>query len=163
MKKLFPVFVSTLVIACSGNPSGTFVAPENPELTIRNFMTAVQSNNLPAMSQLWGTKDGPATRTMNADEARKRLSVMQVYLRHDSYEVTPSFERLSDGRSEVFDVRIMRDQCTPVVPFTVVRAGNGWLIQGIDLTQAGNPARPCGQSSPTLLRPAGTRLPPSAF
>ena len=141
--RLFPVLVSTIVVACSGNPSRPFVAPESPELTIRNFMTAVQSNNLPAMSELWGTKDGPATRTMNAEEARKRLSVMQVYLRHDSYEVTPSIERITDNRSQVFDVRITRDRCTPVVPFTVVRAGSGWLIQGIDLTQAGNPSRPC--------------------
>jgi hypothetical protein len=31
-----------------------------------------------------------------------------------------------------------------VVPFTVVKAKKGWLVENVDLNTAGNPKQPCG-------------------
>ena len=43
-----------------------------------------------------------------------------------------------------------------VIPFTVLRLGDGsWIVNQVDLTTAGNPARPCvpGQDTAAAAAP----------
>jgi hypothetical protein len=50
----------------------------------------------------------------------------------------------------VLQVQLTRQTCTWNVPFVAVKTGDGsWLVNQVDLTQAGNPARPCDESAKT--------------
>ena len=137
------VAVAWLAAACGRHASG--VAPADPEAAIRAFLNAVHANSLRGMAEWWGTEKGPASQTMDHQELDKRLTVMRTFLVHDSFEFQPRNTLDATGTDQrVLDVRITRGACQPVVPFTVVRWGNGWLVKSIDLAAAGNPARPCG-------------------
>lgn len=97
------------------------------------------------MAELWGTDRGPASRTMDREELQMRLNVMQRYLVHESYEVLVGQEQAlgGDTNRRSYQVRLIRGGCVDVVPFTLVRFREGWLVQTVDLGEAGNPARVC--------------------
>jgi hypothetical protein len=135
--------VALLTGACSG--AAPTVVPSAPEEAVHGFMSAVQAGALSRMADLWGTDDGPASRRMDREELEMRVRVMRQYLIHESYEVLvgqqDQFSRNENLR--YYQVRLVRGTCVDVVPFTLVRYGGGWLVQTIDLAQAGNPARVC--------------------
>jgi hypothetical protein len=109
-------------------------------------MNAVRADSHLAMGQLWGSSNGPAVSYMDPTVLEQRLTIMRVYLDHESYEIveanSPGMDRAGSSRP-VLRVRLKRGGCTPVVPFTMVRYRDGWLVAEIDLEAAGNPARMC--------------------
>lgn len=132
------------VMACGSKASPSIMLPLDPEVTLSRFMSAVQANDLVSMSQLWGTKDGPAARKMERAELNQRLTVMQIMLQHERYEITADVLTAGlDDKTRAYHLRLMRLGCQVDVPFQLVRVGEGWLVSVIDLTQAGNPARTC--------------------
>jgi hypothetical protein len=105
-------------------------------------MQAVADSNLAKMATLWGTASGPAAKTHQPPDYERRIAIMQAYLRSDSYRLTTDVPE-SDGR-RALQVEIKRQTCTWSVPFIAVKTGDGsWLVNQVDLTAAGNPARPC--------------------
>jgi hypothetical protein len=135
-----------LLAACSGGgtaASGPVApSPGTARGTVESFMQAVADSNLSRMATLWGTYSGPAAKTGQPPDYEKRIVVMQSYLRNESHRLLPSTP--SGGASEELQVEIRRELCTWVIPFTVIRLGdNTWLVNQVDLTKAGNPARPC--------------------
>lgn len=132
------------VMACGSKASPSIMLPLDPEVTLSRFMSAVQANDLVSMSQLWGTKDGPAARKMERAELNQRLTVMQIMLKHERYEITADVLTAGlDDKTRAYHLRLIRLGCQVDVPFELVRVGEGWLVSVIDLTQAGNPARTC--------------------
>ena len=135
--------VLLIVSACRGSPAA--LAPANPEAAVRTFMNAVKAGSLTGMAEAWGSSRGPASRYMARQELEQRLIVMRTYLAHEQFEVLPpSMESLPVADRRLLQVRLTRKGCTPVVPFTLVRYGEGWLVSEIDLAAAGNPERSCG-------------------
>jgi hypothetical protein len=142
--------VLVLAAGCHSG-GGAFLAPASPEAAVRGFLNAVKTNSMTAMSELWGSEDGPASRTMTHTESARtdmeqRLTVMRIYLEHDKFDIMPANSgviQASDKR--IVDVRLYRRGCMPVVPFTAVRAGSGWLVSNVELAAAGNPALGCRQ------------------
>jgi hypothetical protein len=71
---------------------------------------------------------------------------MQAYLTSDDYRI------LSDNPDGVptrhaIGVQLRRQACTWDVPFTVIQLTDGsWIVNQVDLTAAGNPAKPCNPS-----------------
>ena len=136
-----------LLSACSGggttaSPGPVAPSPKTARGAVEAFMEAVADSNLSRMAQLWGTASGPASKTNQPPDWERRITVMQSYLRNESHRLLPATPA-SDTREDV-PVELRRELCTWVVPFTVIRLGDGnWLVNQIDLTKAGNPARPC--------------------
>jgi len=64
--------------------------------------------------------------------------------RRDIAVDVPIVEESGNSAQRIVKVRLTRKGCQPVVPFTLVRWKNGWLVKNIDLPSAGNPARSCG-------------------
>ncbi len=151
-----------LLAACSG-PRGV-AAPASPEAAVRGFLNAVRANSLAAMGELWGSPRGPARSYMSREEMDQRLAVIRTYLEHERFEILESQAVLPaapDGRRSL-QVRLTRKGCTPVVPFTVVAYGSGWLVSDIDLSAAGNPQRRCsppGSGDRTGDRELGSAVP----
>jgi hypothetical protein len=116
-----------------------------PETSVQVFLDAVRENRLSAMSDLWGSSSGLAADRMDEEELRKRLMVIQVYLMHDSHEIIPELDEVlrGTGNRRSVRVRLTRMGCTAVVPFTLERWRDGWLVADIDLTAIGNPRAAC--------------------
>ncbi len=133
-----------LLIGCAGAPAAGPVAPTTVSASgaVESFMEAVADSNLSGMASLWGTYGGPASRTGQPTDYERRIAVMHAYLRNESHRVLPF--RDSGGSKEEVQVEIRRALCTWVVPFTVIKLSDGtWLVNQVDLTRAGNPARKC--------------------
>jgi hypothetical protein len=131
------------VAACGGGGSSGSVAPaRTPTGVVESFMQAVADSNLSRMAELWGSTGGPAAKTKQPSDYEKRIAVMQAYLRNESHKVLAAAGAGSDTRQD-FQVEIRRELCTWTVPFTVIKVGDSWLVNQVDLTKAGNPARPC--------------------
>ena len=134
--------VLLVVSACGGSPPG--LAPASPEAAVRTFMNAVKAGSLSGMGEMWGSSNGPAAGRMPAQELEQRLVVIRTYLAHETFEMLPpSGGSIPTADRRVVEVRLTRKGCTPVVPFTLVRYGQGWLVSEIDLAAAGNPERSC--------------------
>jgi hypothetical protein len=143
------LFALALLVACGGRRglSTSDMAPVDPEAAVRAFLNAVKANSLIAMRELWGTERGPATNFMNTQEVDQRLTVIRTFLEHDKFEFAqPNEVDPSNSVQRIVKARLTRKTCQPVVPFTVVPWGKGWLVKNIDLPSAGNPARNCGEA-----------------
>ncbi len=141
MTKLLWGWTAFLLAGCGGR-----AAPAQPSPTaaaaVRGFMQAVADSNVAKMASLWGTARGPASRTGQPEDWERRVAVMQAYLRNDSFRVTSDVPENENRRA--LQVEIRRKTCSWSVPFVVIRTGeNSWLVNQVDLTAAGNPARPC--------------------
>jgi hypothetical protein len=112
---------------------------------VRSFLNAVKANSLSAMGETWGSGRGPAVGYMDRAELEQRLTVIRTFLEHEKFEILESQASVVPGSEQkrVVQVRLTRKGCQPVVPFTVIPYGGGWLVTDIDLSAAGNPQRPC--------------------
>ena len=147
------VLLSALALAACGGSSaapGAVKPSETPDATVTSFLRAVADSNLTAMSQLWGTPEGPAAETKKPDQWEKRVELMQLYLKHDAARVVASGPETGGGENRhTVTVELARHGCIRQVPFTVVRSNRGgWLVNEIELTAAGNPAKGCEPARP---------------
>ena len=146
MRRSIALLALVTTLGCaSGGGSSEPVAPADPEEAVARFLDAVRDNSMETLGQLWGTSRGPAVESMEEDELVKRLSVIMVYLQHERYEITPQTDALMRGTGAERRVRarLYRRGCMPVVPFTLVRWRDRWLVSNIDLVAIGNPASSC--------------------
>ena len=118
-------------------------------------MQAVADSDLAKMATLWGTSSGPAAKTRQPSDYERRIAIMQSYLRNDSFRIASDVPETPNRR--MLQVQIKRQACSWTVPFTAIKLGDGsWLVTQVDLTAAGNPARPCeegGQAADSTRRP----------
>ena len=137
----------TLIMSCGNNRSNIQpVTALDPVGALRQFMVAVGHNDLTALSAMWGTTDGLAADRLDGTVLQQRLTVMQRYLVYEEYEVLegePAQAMVGEVGEEYLRVRLTRNNCTPVIPVTLVRLGSGWIVKSLDLTKAGNPQRRC--------------------
>ena len=148
-----------LLVACGGGGGAEVAAvqPANtPSAAVREFMRAVADSNLDKMAMLWGTAKGPAARTRQPADYERRIVIMQSYLSHDDSRILSDTPEASEGQ-HTLQVELRRQACTWTVPFGAVQLSDrSWIVQRIDLTAAGNPARPCNPSGPNAS-PDSTR------
>ena len=144
-----------LLAACGGSGGAAAVHPANTaSAAVENFMKAVSDSNLAAMAGLWGTAKGSAARTRQPSDYERRVVVMQSYLSHDDFRILGDAPEGSGGRHAV-QVQIRRGACTWSIPFVVIQLADGsWIVNQMDLTAAGNPARPCAPSAQDTARAA---------
>ncbi len=133
-----------LLAGCSAGAAPAKVEPANSARgAVDRFMEAVADSNLAQMGNLWGTAAGPAAKTNQPNDWERRIAIMRAYLQNESHRVVSDAPDGSETRHAV-SVELRRQLCTWVVPFTVIKTGNGtWLVNQVELTAAGNPARPC--------------------
>jgi hypothetical protein len=140
--------------ACGGSGAAAVHPANTASAAVQNFMKAVADSNLAAMAGLWGTAKGPASRTHQPADYERRISVMRSYLSHDDFRILGDAPEGSEGRHTV-QVQIRRSACTWTIPFLVIQLADGtWIVNQLDLTAAGNPARACESSAQDTARAA---------
>jgi hypothetical protein len=106
-------------------------------------MQAVADSNLTKMASLWGSAGGSAAKTGQPADYQRRIVVMQAFLQNEGHTIVSDTPDGGPDRHLV-QVELRRQLCTRLVPFTVIKIADGsWLVNQVDLTAAGNPARPC--------------------
>jgi hypothetical protein len=139
-----------LFVACGGGGTAQSTQPvTSASNVVRSFMQAVADSNLGKMASLWGTANGPASKTHQPPDWERRVAIMQAYLRNDSFRVTSDVPQTDESRRDQ-QVEIKRQACTWTIPFVTVKTRDGsWLVNQVDLAAAGNPARPCAEGDST--------------
>jgi hypothetical protein len=140
-----PWFGTALLLAACGGGGGAEQAQPATSASgaVQSFMSAVADSNLAKMASLWGTANGPASKTHQPPDWQRRIAIMQAYLRNDSFRITSDRPDPDDNR-RAQQVEIKRRTCTWSVPFVSIKTRSGsWLVTQVDLAAAGNPARPC--------------------
>jgi len=137
----------TALAACGGGAGGGSAAAApvaSASQAMLAFFQAAADSNLTRMAQLWGTAEGPASRTGKPDGWEKRLIVIQAYFRGDSTRVVSDVPVTGNDNQRRVIVALYRFGCMRQIPATVTRARDGgWLVEDFDIQTAGNPARPC--------------------
>jgi hypothetical protein len=134
-----------LLAACGGTPAQVQPA-KSAAAAVQGFLQAVADSNISKMASLWGTTNGPAIKTNQPPDWERRVAIMQAYLKNDSFRLASD---VGEGEARrALQVEIRRKTCTWSVPFIAVKIADGsWLVNQVDLTQAGNPARPCDEGA----------------
>jgi hypothetical protein len=112
-------------------------------------MRAVADSNLTKMAQLWGSAKGPAATTGEPADYQRRILIMQAYLRGAEYRIMSNDPAPDAPEQRLLQVELKREHCDKIIPFTVLRAGNVWLVNKVYLGAAGSPGRPCDAGAPT--------------
>ena len=144
MRKLISLVV--LLAACrSAQPSPVVTTPSGPgtvtgAATARGavlaFLASVRSEDLQAMSAVWGTTNGPARDALPRSELEKRELIMMCYFRHNSARILG--EAPGTGGKSVFTVELKRGDLTGSTNFYVVPGpASRWYVESADL----NPLR----------------------
>lgn len=112
---------------------------------VTQFLAAVKANDLERMGRLWGSERGPAASYMKAEELKKRVSVLQIYLAHDSYRVLDGPQPVAGKDNQrTYRVELQRRECNVTTSMDIVRANNGgWLVYDVHLESLNNPANAC--------------------
>jgi hypothetical protein len=140
------VLVALACLACGGGAGPGKLAPQSPQETLAQFMSAVQANDLEHMRTLWGNERGLASDRMKSSDVNQRLTVLQIYLNHVGYRVIEGpLPVANKADRRLFRVELQRStSCTVVVPIEVaLTKGGRWLVVGTDLASIPNPAAPC--------------------
>ena len=136
-----------LIAGCGGGAQGggASVTPVTSSAqAIRSFMQAAADSNLSRMAELWGTPDGPAAQTGRPEGWEKRIAVIQAYLKNDSTRLVSDMPVTGETNQRRALVNVWRMGCSRQVPAVLARTkAGGWVVTTVDLTAAGNPARPC--------------------
>ncbi len=148
MRPRLTVLVALGSLACGGGAGPAKLAPQSPQETLAQFMSAVKDNNIERMGTLWGSERGPATSWMKSDQLRERLSVVQKYVDHAGYRVIEG-PLAVPGHDNVksFRVELQRQRgCTVVFPIDLVRTkSGGWVVNDVHLGSIPTPGTACRQ------------------
>ncbi len=133
-----------LLAACGGGNAGDVAPLGSAEGAVREFFAAVSDSNIARMGRAWGTSKGPAAVRNDPADWEERMKVVQVYLRRGTFRVTSNVVDPTASNKRNLLVELTRGSCVKVLPFVAVRTSSGgWLVESMDLNQAGNPINPC--------------------
>jgi len=132
-------------LGCQSHPSTLMPSPPTVDTALSGFLDAVKANDLSRMGSFWGTERGPAATWMQADELKKRLTIIQLYLDHDGYRVVEGPLAVPGHDDErTFRVELERRGCNVVVPLDLIQAKSGaWLVLDAHLESVSSPTQAC--------------------
>jgi len=108
------------------------VGASSPRMAVEQFLTAVNAQDLQAMSVVFGTSHGPARDNMERTELDKRLIILQCYFYHDKSRILG--ENAGEGGERVLNVELTRGRLTRTPRFyTVQGPNNRWFVDNMEI------------------------------
>ena len=132
------VAVSTTPTTTASPPAVTGSVPGAASASdaVRLFLAAITAQNVQALADVWGTKDGSIRRNVPMDEVEKRAIYLMRCLRHESYVVQT--ESPAAGGDRVMMIQLKRGPLAPSGLFTMTEGPQGrWYVSNLD-TEAFN-------------------------
>jgi hypothetical protein len=105
-----------------------------PAAAVERLLRLSEARSYREMGQVFGTADGPVSGQWPSAEVEQRMYAIASILEHDRFVIRN--ERPVPGRlgaAMVLTVEIVKGSKSTQVPFTVVRNGERWLVEQIEL------------------------------
>ena len=131
VKKL--ILLAVVVAACGRGhgPGSALTGAVAPRRAVEEFMGAVKSQDLQAMSVVWGTEKGPARDHLDRTELEKREIIMTGCYSHDRFRILG--ESPGTGGRRMVRVEIVRANKTKTPHFTTVKGpSDRWYVLDAD-------------------------------
>jgi hypothetical protein len=104
----------------------------SPREAVQSFLGAVKSQDLQAMSVIWGTSNGPARDQVDRAQLERRELIMQCYLTHDKFDIQ-SDTRTGENLHKL-GVSLTKGSLTRETNFITVRGpADRWYVQDVPL------------------------------
>ena len=129
-----------VAVACRSTPSyGNTATGErqlagaaSPREAVQSFLGAVKSQDLQAMSVIWGTSKGPARDQVDRAQLERRELIMQCYLTHDKFDIQSDTRTSNDTHK--LGVSLTKGNLTRETNFiTVLGPSDRWYVQDVPL------------------------------
>ena len=125
-----PVQVGSPPPAATTVPAGAGGA--TPREALQKFMTSAKVQDLDAMSNVWGTSQGPIRSTTSRQEWEQREVILMGCLKHDSYRVVSESPAAGGERVMVVELRF-RDLTRSTNFYAVPGPEQRWFIRQFDI------------------------------
>ena len=103
-----------------------------PSAAVEQFLNAVRSQDIQAMSVNFGTSRGPSRDNMNRDELEKRLIILQCYFNHDKFRILR--EMPGDDNHRILVVELTRGSNTRTPSFyTIPGPGGRFYVDNMEI------------------------------
>ena len=109
------------------------VQPTGPRPTLDAFLKAARTQDLQAMSAVWGDKEGAVrdSKRLGRDEVERRELIMMCYFKHDRYRVLS--DQPASGGERVMQVELSKGTISRSTNFYLVDAGDRWYVRAAEL------------------------------
>lgn len=132
VKKL--ILLVLVVTACHSGasaPGNALTGAPAPRRAVEQFLAAVKSQDLQAMSVIWGTAKGPARDQIERTELEKREIIMQSCYDHDKFKILD--ESPSTEGKRLVRVQLTRGSKSKTPGFVTVKGpSDRWYVQDAD-------------------------------
>ena len=125
-----------LAAACTSRTTTVQPAPaqaNGPRPALDAFLASVRSQDLQAMSAVWGDRDGPVrdSKRMTRDEMEKRELLLMCYFGHDRYRVLGDTPGTNGER--VLQVELIKGTLRRTTNFYLTSGGDRWYVRSADI------------------------------
>lgn len=104
-----------------------------PRAAVEQFLAAAKAQDMQALSNVWGDKDGLLRDKIGRPELERRSLISLCLLKHDQSRIADPTTGLDGGR--IFNVDLTQGNLEASIPFTVVQGRSArWYVQNFDLT-----------------------------
>ncbi len=124
---------TTTVEPVTTSPRPPTDAGANPRSALVEFLGAVKTQDLQALSLVWGDKNGPVrdSRTMSRQDMEQREVYLIRCFRNDSYRVVSELPGL-DGERQM-QVELTRGTKRKVTDFFIAKGESRWYVRSASI------------------------------
>ena len=118
--------------AAAPAPVTNLTGAATPRAAVETFLTAVRSQDIQAMSVIFGTNRGPSRDNMGREELEKRLVILQCYFNHDKFRILS--ESPGEGGHRVVEVELSRQNNLRTPAFYAIQGPQSrWYIDNMEI------------------------------
>ncbi len=125
--------VLVAILACHRGVGGPEAGATSSDGAVQQFLFAAKSQDLPAMSAVWGTAEGPLREREERRQLERRLLILICHLRHDESRMGAA--QAGEEGKVMYRVEVMQGEKKGSPVFTTVkdRRTGRWFVESFDL------------------------------
>jgi hypothetical protein len=123
----------TTTLPSPATPAPVVAAPTAPRPALDAFLAAVKAQDLQAMSNIWGDKDGSVRESgkMGREEIERREIILMCYFKHDKYRVLGDSPSVDGER--ILQVELTKGTLSRTTNFYLATNGTRWFVRSADM------------------------------
>lgn len=144
LRRILALLPLVLVLAAcgGGGGGGGAPAPRNtpggmaPAATVERFLRLAADKEYMEMGYVFGTREGPVIQRDPARQVERRMFALAALLVNERFSIRGE-ENIPGRAGEAIQVNVQLVQRGQQknVPFTVIRAGDRWFVEKVDVEQ----------------------------
>jgi hypothetical protein len=105
-----------------------------PAATVERFLRAAAEKDYAQMGQVFGTKDGPISRRDSRQNVERRMYAIATIIENQRFVIRDQGQIPGRGGEAMqLNVQLTQRGKTQDVPFVVVRSGQRWFVEQVEL------------------------------